>query len=78
MKDTAYLIITKAGVSNLRKTRPKLNSGEVAVRLRLTVPDEFFERIIPDAELIIPEEAVLTPPIEVGIEPTWKTTKKEE
>lgn len=72
MKDVAYLIITKSGVQALRKTRPQLNSGEVAVRLRLTVPDEFFERIIPDAEIIIPEEAVLTPPIEVGIEPTWE------
>lgn len=72
MKETAYLILDRKGIRGVRKTRPSLKGTEVAIRLRVEIPDEFFERVIPDATLVIPEEAVLTPPVEIGVEPTWE------
>ena len=68
MKTTCYLIISENGSVELRKRRPDLSSGQVAVKLRLDISDRFFERFIPDVEMTIPDEAVIEPEIEVTYE----------
>lgn len=68
MQDTVYLIVNENGAKAMRKTRPDLAGGEVAVRLRLEVPDEFFHRAIPEARIVFPEDMVVTPPISIEIE----------
>ena len=44
MKDTCYLVISSAGIQSLRKTRPNLSAGQVAVRLVVEVDDSYFRR----------------------------------
>ena len=68
MKDTCYLVIDERGVQALRKTRPDLSSGQVAIRLHVNVSDRFFHRAIPTAELTVPDDFVIEPMIEVELE----------
>ena len=67
MKDNVYLIMDKNGARQMRKTKPKLSSGEVAVQLEIEISDEFFERFIPVANLEIPDDAVIKPEISVSV-----------
>lgn len=69
MKDTVYLIVNKNGVHGMRKTPPDLKGGEHAVRLQVNVDDRFFKAAIPTALLEIGEEFLITPEIDVDIEP---------
>lgn len=59
MEVDGYLIIGNNGSLNIRKTRPNLRNTEIAVRLRIDVPKQFFERLIPTVEINLPKEAVL-------------------
>jgi len=51
--------INDFGVKILRE-KPALNSDEIAVLLKMEVPQEFFERMIPVAELKLPKDTILT------------------
>lgn len=66
MKDTIYLIISRNGVKELRKNPPDLSSGQVAVRLKVEVSDKFFKNFV-DAQLVIPDSAVIEPVINVEV-----------
>jgi hypothetical protein len=68
MKDTCYLVLNSAGVQTLRKTRPNLSAGQVAVRLVVEVDDSYFRRAIPTAELVIPDNFLIEPEITVELE----------
>lgn len=56
MKIECYIVINRSGSLRIYKMKPKLGSDEIAVRLNLTIPRSFFERLIPTADLIIPDE----------------------
>lgn len=56
MNIECYLVINRSGSLRIVKSRPSLNSSEIAVKLNLTIPRSFFERLIPVADLVIPEE----------------------
>lgn len=71
MQRSFYLIITGKQSRYYRDTiddfsvrivkeKPSLNNDEIAVKLNLEVPKEFFERMIPVAELKLPKDAILT------------------
>lgn len=66
MQDTIYLVMNHAGVKGYRKTRPKLNAGEVAVRVCIEVSERFFERAIPTVTVTVPDEYVVEP--QIGVE----------
>ena len=68
MKDSAYLIIEKGGIQMLRKNRPDLHAGQVAVKIQVDVSDAYFDRHIPQAHLTLAEEDILTPTIDVAVE----------
>lgn len=44
----------------IKNKKPALNNDQIAVLLKMEVPREFFERMIPVAELNLPKEAILT------------------
>lgn len=67
MRDTIFLVFDQRGVRKMnKKYLPALQSGEYMVQLNVRVPDEFFQRIIPTADLTIPEDYIIAaPPIDV-------------
>lgn len=65
MKTSAYIIVTKGGALTLRKVKPTLHSGQVAVKINIEMSDKFFERFIPEATLNIQDHNVLTPDIKI-------------
>lgn len=78
MKDTIYLIMDRNGVQALRKTRPKLAAGQVAVRLAVEVDDAYFHRAIPTAELVVPVDRLIEPEIIVELQEEPAVENQEE
>jgi len=51
MKIIQWLAINKNGITKVRKTKPDLDWNEIAVQLKLEIPDDIFKRPIIDAKL---------------------------
>lgn len=55
-----------------RERLPKLSGNEIALRLRLDIPDAMFERPVFEAKMAVPKEAIpktsITPEITDNIE----------
>ena len=80
MRDSGFLIVNKNGIVGFKKGRdgpsyaktyktPALAPGERAVFLTLEVPDSSFSpRPNPAATIIIPEEKLAFPAIDVVVE----------
>lgn len=60
----AYLVINNRGAIRVIKNRPGLSNNEIAVKLEVDVPREFFERLIPTVKIDLPKEAVIDPSAE--------------
>ena len=69
MKDIIYLIVSEGGARRMTKRRPDLFRDEIAIRLRVHIPDECFRTLIIDAVADIPEEMVIHAEVEPEIEP---------
>lgn len=65
----AFAVFTKTGVVAVRKSRPKLRSGEWAVLLRFRVPASVFAPTLAEVSVTIPESAVISPVIEIVATP---------
>jgi hypothetical protein len=46
-----WLIVNKNGINGVRKTKPSLKYNEIAIRIKLDIPKEFFERPTIEATL---------------------------
>lgn len=68
MKSTVYLVMDATGVRFLRKTRPKLAAGQVAVRLVIEVDDAYFHHTIPTVELSVPTGQLIEPEISIALQ----------
>jgi hypothetical protein len=66
MKATVHIVLNKRGVARMTKNKPDLSRDEIAVGLRLAVPDSAFLAPIVYVDLNVPDHAVLVP--EIGIE----------
>lgn len=60
MKDSIYLTCNRNGVTGYRKSKPSLNSGEVAIRIDILVPNSYFDRFVPTATITLPDPPPLT------------------
>lgn len=76
MQISQYIIIKKGEkyVSNsgyfrsrMTTTSPKLEPGEVAVKVVIELPDAIFERPALSAKIVVPEEAVSKPMISADV-----------
>jgi len=47
--------------------KPSLNSNQIAVAIKVTVPIAFFERLTPIIEIELPSEAVVNPNVETVV-----------
>lgn len=67
MKTYVYLVMSRAGVVSMRKSKPYLTSGQIAIKLDVEVSDKFFERFVPSATLKVADHQVIQPDIEVKV-----------
>lgn len=67
MKTTAYLILNRKGPVFIRKNKPSLRRDEIAVGIRLDIPDSAFRSPIIMADLKVPDHAVIVPEITVEV-----------
>ncbi len=63
MKETAYIVFNASGGRRLTKNPPYLNAYEIAIKLNINISNKFFNRFIPETDLIIPDEFVIEPKI---------------
>ena len=67
MRGKCYLIVSKKGVSDMRKQYPSRKPGEIVVAVNLTIPDKAFEPIEISGTLTVPEDQVSNPLQELEI-----------
>jgi hypothetical protein len=65
MKTTAYIILKKTGPVRMTRNPPGLGRDEIAIALRLEVPDSAFRAPTVFVDLSVPESAVLVPVVHV-------------
>ena len=56
MKDTIYLVLSRTKVERMVKSSPRLKANEIFVSLKITVPDELFNRPTFGGELTIEDD----------------------
>lgn len=59
MKAGCYLILDANGVRRMTKRDPSIGPREIAVFVRLNIPDSVFYKYIPTVDVTIPEAAIL-------------------
>ena len=67
MKTTAYIVLNRRGAARLTKGKPHLARDEIAIGLRLEVPDSAFLAPIVLADLTVPDHAVIVPEVSVEL-----------
>lgn len=72
----AYLVLERAKwrydpprIVALRKEKPRLESGQVAVRVQLRIPMSLFDTYIPIVEAELGEASLILPDLEVDEAP---------
>lgn len=53
MTETCFLVFDREGVLSVRSLNPELHEGEYVVRLHISIPDKFFDRSTPTAEIAV-------------------------
>lgn len=54
-------------IDSFTKAKPALSSNQIAVFIKVSVPNAFFERMTPVVNIELPEEAVVHPDIQTTI-----------
>lgn len=67
MKDSLYLVLSDKGFERATKRAPSLYRNEVAVLLKLSIPDSAFRSLTVSATLEVQEEQVIQPTLEIDI-----------
>jgi hypothetical protein len=69
-EDTGYLVIRqdryrRAVIDRLTKKAPALESGEIAVKVRLCIDSDLFKKFLPEVVVEINEPDIIQPTVEV-------------
>lgn len=59
-----YSSYYKGRIVSFTQSKPGLTSNQIAVKVKITVPNAFFERLTPVVDIQLPEEAVVNPNVE--------------
>ena len=60
-----YLIVSESGSIEARKGRPRLRRDQLAVQLKVVLPDSAFQTWMPVAQIVVPEPALIVPEVSV-------------
>ncbi|MFZ2882119.1 MAG: hypothetical protein WA019_03525 [Candidatus Moraniibacteriota bacterium] len=67
MKIPFYLKVNSNGTVGVTKNAPALQWNEVSIFMNLNIPDKIFDKPTLQANITIPEEAVIKTPIEASV-----------
>ena len=67
MKETVYLVMDVGGVRRMAKKPPKLAGNERSVAIDISVDDAIFDYTFMKSSLVINEEDVQTPDLEIEV-----------
>lgn len=67
MRDSCYIVLSEYGIERMTKRSGALKRGEISVRVSLTVPDKCFTDPPIDAEIVVPENAIIRPTVAVEV-----------
>lgn len=59
MKEKIYLVADRRRVVDMRKMKPDLDGGQVAIQLEIEIPPSYFDRLAPTVKVRIPDVADL-------------------
>lgn len=69
LEDSVYLVLQRdrfgMKVAEMRKNKPAMRAGQIAVKVRLRIPRKAFEEFIPSVVATIGENDVFEPKVEV-------------
>lgn len=68
MQDSAFLVLSKSGILKLRKSKPDLSSGERGVRIKVSMPDAYFDQPFPEVNVEFDENDVIEPSVDVRVQ----------
>lgn len=63
--DDCFIVMSEYGIQRMTKRIGQLNRGEVAVRIRLVMPNSAFSEPAISAVVNVPESAIIQPSVEV-------------
>jgi hypothetical protein len=69
MKNTVFLVADYDGVVRMTKRYPSLHRSEIAIQLRVTIPDGCFKAPALIANVEVPEDRVLQPSADIEVLP---------
>jgi len=61
MKTTGYLNVNSRGTARFTKNRVGLDWNEIAIKVNIDIPDEFFERPVLEAKIEVDKELIPKP-----------------
>lgn len=67
MRDWVYIVCDSAGARRMTKRTPSLYMGEVAFRLKITIPDEHFCPNMPSLECEVPAGYIVEPEPDIEV-----------
>ena len=56
MKDSCYLILNRNGIKRMNKDKYSTETGEIVVKLNISLPEKLFQNPIFQGNLIVTEE----------------------
>lgn len=66
--DDCFIVMSIYGIERMTKRKGTLKRGEIAVRVKLIVPERCFDNPDVVAEIDVPESAVIRPSVETSVE----------
>lgn len=72
MKKDFYLIVNSNGTTKTTKNRPGLNWNEIAIKVKLEIPDMLFQKPQLHASIVVPESAASPKEVDVDVQDNIK------
>lgn len=70
IRDTCYLVMSAYGIVRMTKRKGSLRRGEIAVKVRLSVPEKCFDDPDVMVDIVVPESAAILPDVTVEVDPS--------
>lgn len=78
MKTEVYIVLTRFGAERMTKRQASIGRDEIAVKLRLSVPDSAFRSPIITADLEVADTHVIQPALNIEVVAEPKSNGEEQ
>ena len=63
-----FLVLSRKGADRITQTPPRLNAGEIAVKVQFMAPDALFQAPLLQASITIPDSIVSAEPLSAEVQ----------